>query len=79
MNTKKSFFLFSSWFMGVLFIVFAIAMAFATFFENDFGAQAARELVYNTWWFELIFIIMIINLVGQNFHINSIVKRNLRR
>ncbi|MEA2105340.1 MAG: c-type cytochrome biogenesis protein CcsB [Bacteroidota bacterium] len=77
MNTKKSFFLFSPWFMGVLFIVFAMAMAFATFFENDFGAQAARELVYNTWWFELIFILMIINLVGQIFSYKLYRKKKL--
>ena len=30
-------FLFSPLLMGVLFIVFAIAMAVATFLENDFG------------------------------------------
>lgn len=59
--------LFAPWFMGVLFILFAMAMAFATFYENDFGAVAARILVYNTWWFELIFILMIVNLIGQIF------------
>lgn len=53
--------------MGVLFIVFAMAMAFATFFENDFVAPAARKLVYETKWFELIFVLMIVNLIGQIF------------
>ena len=46
--------------MGVLFIVFAMSMAFATFYENDFGAIAAKLLVYDTWWFELIFVLMIV-------------------
>ncbi|MEE4199050.1 MAG: c-type cytochrome biogenesis protein CcsB [Bacteroidales bacterium] len=77
MNSKKSFFLFSPWFMGVLFIVFAMAMAFATFFENDFGALAARKLVYDTWWFELILGLMIINLVGQIFSYRLYRKKKL--
>jgi len=54
--------------MGVLFVVFAMAMAFATFYENDFGATAARSMVYNTWWFEWIMILMVINLIGQIFN-----------
>ena len=51
--------------MGVLFIVFAMSMAFATFYEKNFGAVAAKVLVYNTWWFELIMLLMIVNLIGQ--------------
>ncbi|MFW5962914.1 MAG: c-type cytochrome biogenesis protein CcsB [Bacteroidota bacterium] len=58
-------FLFSSWFMGVLFILFAVSMAFATFIENDYGQMAAREVVYNTKWFEGIFLLMVINFTGH--------------
>jgi cytochrome c-type biogenesis protein CcsB len=64
---KRKIFLLTPWFMGVLFIVFAMSMAFATFYENDFGAVAAKLLVYDTWWFELIFLLMIVNLIGQIF------------
>ncbi len=64
---KRNNFLFSSWFMGVLFILFIISMAVATFIENDYGAMAARELVYNTKWFELILVLMIINFLGHIF------------
>ncbi len=64
---KKSNFLFTPWFMGVLFVVFAMSMAFATFYENDFGAIAAKSLVYNTKWFELIMLLMVVNLIGQIF------------
>jgi len=35
---------------------FAIAMAIATFIENDYGTATAWKLVYNTWWFELVMI-----------------------
>jgi cytochrome c-type biogenesis protein CcsB len=59
--------LFSPIFTGVLFFIFAVAMAVATFIENDFGAAAARQAVYGAKWFELIFLLMIINLAGQIF------------
>ncbi|MEA1886472.1 MAG: c-type cytochrome biogenesis protein CcsB [Bacteroidota bacterium] len=59
--------IFSPLFTGVLFVIFAVAMAVATFIENDFGAAAARQIIYNSKWFELIFLLMVINLVGQIF------------
>lgn len=58
-------FLISPVFMGVLFVVFALAMAVATFLENDFGSAAAYGMVYNTRWFELILLLLAVNLVGQ--------------
>jgi cytochrome c-type biogenesis protein CcsB len=58
-------FLYSPLFMGVLFVLFAIAMAAATFLENDFGSAAAYSMVYNTRWFELILLLLAVNLVGQ--------------
>jgi cytochrome c-type biogenesis protein CcsB len=59
--------LFSPVFTGVLFVVFIVAMAVATFIENDFGAASARQMVYNSKWFELIFLLLAVNLVGQVF------------
>jgi len=58
-------FLFTPAMMGILFIVLAVSMAAATFIENDFGQQAARAAVYNTVWFELLFLLLTVNLVGQ--------------
>ncbi|MBU8891683.1 MAG: c-type cytochrome biogenesis protein CcsB [Bacteroidales bacterium] len=74
---KKSIFLFTPWFMGVLFIVFAMSMAFATFYENDFGAVAAKTLVYNTKWFELLMLLMVINLTGQVFQFKLYKRKKL--
>lgn len=68
MQKVKKVFLFSPWFMGVLFILFALAMTFATFFENDYGAQVARILVYESKWFELIMLLLVINFIGQIFY-----------
>jgi cytochrome c-type biogenesis protein CcsB len=58
-------FIFSPVFMSILLILFAVAMAVATFVENDFGPSASRNLVYNTKWFELILVLLAINLTGQ--------------
>ena len=49
--------------MAFLFLVLAVAMAIATFIESGYGTAAARVLVYNAWWFELIWLILAINLV----------------
>jgi len=58
-------FLFSKVLMGILFVLFAFAMAAATFIENDFGSAAAYNSVYNSFWFELILLLLAANLVGQ--------------
>ncbi len=51
--------------MGILFVVFALSMAIATFLENDFGSAAAYNMVYGTRWFELILILLSANLLGM--------------
>jgi cytochrome c-type biogenesis protein CcsB len=51
--------------MAILFIILAIAMAVATFVENDYGPDTARAMVYDTRWFELLFLLLVINLAGQ--------------
>ena len=58
-------FISASWLFGGLLIILAAAMAMSTFIENDYGSSAARALVYNTWWFELIFLILAINMIGN--------------
>jgi cytochrome c-type biogenesis protein CcsB len=58
-------FLFSPILMGVLFVLFAAAMAAATFVENDFGSASAYSLVYGSRWFELILLLLAVNLTGQ--------------
>jgi len=51
--------------MGSLFVVFAAAMASATFIENDYGSGAAYGMVYDAKWFELILLLLAVNLTGQ--------------
>lgn len=46
---------------------FAVAMATATFIENDFGTQTAFTVIYNSWWFEMIMVIIGLNFLGNIF------------
>jgi len=42
----------------------AIGAGVATILENDFGTSTARVLVYNHWWYEVVLVLTIINLIG---------------
>ncbi|MDP2338828.1 MAG: cytochrome c biogenesis protein CcsA [Bacteroidota bacterium] len=56
-------FLFSFPFMGFLLLVMAFSMAIATFVESSYGTEAAKGLIYNSFWFELVMILLGINLL----------------
>ena len=60
-------FLFSGAFMGILLVVFAVAIGYATFIENDFDPTTARLLVYNARWFEVLLVLMTLNFAGMIF------------
>ncbi|MCG6189250.1 cytochrome c biogenesis protein [Maribellus maritimus] len=60
-------FLFSMLFTGILIVIFAVAIAYATFVENDFGTITAKILIYNSKWFEVLLIILCINIIGSAF------------
>jgi cytochrome c-type biogenesis protein CcsB len=72
---KISSFLFSMPLMGVLLVIFAISMGWATFIERDYGTPAARQVVYAAKWFEILLLIMVINLFG-NILINKMYSRH---
>jgi cytochrome c-type biogenesis protein CcsB len=57
--------LFSTRTMGLLLIVFALSMAAATFVENDYGTPVAKELIYNSWWFEAVMVLLVANFLGN--------------
>ena len=58
-------FIYSTKLMAILFIAFAIAMAVGTFVENDYDTDTARIWVYNTWWFEAIMVLFVVNFIGN--------------
>ena len=59
--------MFSFSFMGFLLLIMAFAMAVATFIESSSGNAASRGLIYNAWWFGLIFVLLGINLMVNFF------------
>lgn len=53
--------------MGLLVVAFAVAIGVATFIENDFGTEGAKSVVYNATWFEILLVVLAINLVANIF------------
>jgi cytochrome c-type biogenesis protein CcsB len=55
-------FLFSFPVMGFLLLILAFSMAIATFVESSYGTEAAQAIIYKAFWFELILLLLAINL-----------------
>tara|TARA_B100001250_G_scaffold253649_1_gene218162 strand:+ start:1312 stop:4356 length:3045 start_codon:yes stop_codon:yes gene_type:complete len=51
--------------MTLLILLFAFAIGYATFIENDFGRSSATSLVFSAWWFEAILVLLVFNLVNN--------------
>ena len=55
---------------GITTLALAIAIAVATFIENDFGTATAQKLIYKAWWFEFLLalfaIILLVNMFRHN-------------
>lgn len=56
---KKIFF--SFWMSLILLFIYVLSCAVATFVENDFGTNAAKALVYNALWFDILHLLLLIN------------------
>lgn len=59
----------------ILLVIFAIAIGYATFAENYSGLEYAREIVYNAIWFEILMVLLVINLIGSIFQYRLINKK----
>ena len=58
-------FLTSMQMMTLLILLFASAIGYATFIENDFGRASAISLIFSTWWFEAILLLLAFNLINN--------------
>ena len=77
MKTLKNI-LFSNRLTGVLFIVFAVAMAIGTFLDagqDTSPTPLTRNYIYNAWWFEAIMLMFVINFIGNIFKYKLLNKR----
>ena len=66
--------LFSTRTMTVLLLLFGISMAVATFVENDYDTPTAKTLIYNSTWFEILMLWLIL-LFAANIKTYSLTKR----
>jgi hypothetical protein len=62
---KLSDFLFSMQSMGIFILIFAFGIGAATFIENDFGTMAAKAVVYNATWFDILLGLLAANLIAN--------------
>lgn len=55
----------SLWVAIPLTIIYISSCAIATFIENDYGTATAKALIYNTWWFDVLHLYLLITLIGS--------------
>ena len=65
-------------FTGILIVIFAISIAYATFIENDYGAITAKILIYDSRWMEVLYLLLTANLVGSMFKYKLITKKKFK-
>jgi len=58
-------FLYSSSLTFFLLLILGIALGVATFIEEKYDTATAQDLVYHARWFEIIFVLLVINLAGH--------------
>ena len=51
-------------FMAILMVIMIVVLALATFMESSYGVQTAWAVFYGTHWFELLMLLIGINVVG---------------
>jgi cytochrome c-type biogenesis protein CcsB len=59
--------LFSMRMMAAAMIVFLLAIAAATFIESAYDVQAAKLIIYNALWFEILLLFLSVNLIANIF------------
>ena len=50
-----------------LLLLYATSIGYATFAENNQGIEVAKALVYNAHWMEVLYVLLVINLIGSIF------------
>ena len=58
-------FIFSSPMTIILVTILALVLAVATFVEDKYDTETAKQVVYHAKWFEFIFLLLILNLLGH--------------
>ncbi|HFA51674.1 MAG TPA: cytochrome C biogenesis protein [Bacteroidetes bacterium] len=64
--------LFSTSAAGLYMVLFAIAIGWATFIENDFGTSSAQKVIFKARWFELLLVLFGITLIVNIFRFRMV-------
>ncbi|MGG8494974.1 cytochrome c biogenesis protein [Tenacibaculum sp. TC6] len=73
---QKIYKILSSSSLALLFLLaFALAMAVATFIENDYGTAVAWATIYDAWWFELIMAGLTVSFLFNIYKYNLVSKK----
>ncbi len=67
--------LFSTSAAGLYIFLFGVALALATFIENDFGTSSAQKLIFKARWFELLLLLFGISVIVNIFRFRLIKQR----
>ncbi|MCB9188803.1 MAG: cytochrome c biogenesis protein CcsA [Flavobacteriales bacterium] len=51
--------------MATLLLIFAISIGAATFVEDRWDTEGAQRLIYHSWWFKTVMILLIVNFIGN--------------
>lgn len=57
---------------GIYLILFAVSIGVATFIENDFGTSSAQKIIFKSWWFELLLILLAATILVNIFRFRMI-------
>ena len=54
----------SIWMAATLLAVLIVVTGVATYYERDFGREISAVMIYNSWWFNIIFGLLALNIFG---------------
>ncbi len=63
--------------MAFMLLVMAFSMAIATFVESSYGTEAAQGLIYKSLWFEIVLLLLGLNLTVNFFRFRMYTKQRI--
>ncbi len=63
--------------MALLMLIFAVTIGYATFIENDYGTETAKAVVYHAKWFEVLLLLLAVNLSLNIYNYKMLQKKKI--
>lgn len=61
----------------ILLVIFALAMAVATFIEDKYDTATAKTIIYNAYWFEVMLLLLAVNFIGNIFRFRLLSRQKI--